>query len=79
MRYMLDIPFMNEQSVWGYDEQMQTYFAQLWRNGSTSDAPEVWLSGVNPQYRTKEMLAFALADVLKIEPKTALKFLDEEL
>ena len=38
----------DEQSIIGWDGLGQTWFAQLWRNGSTGDAPDVWLSGAPP-------------------------------
>ena len=30
-----------ERSVWGFDPQDDAYFAQLWRNGSPSERPDV--------------------------------------
>jgi len=34
-----------ERSVWGFDPQDDAYFAQLWRNGSPSERPDVWICG----------------------------------
>jgi hypothetical protein len=31
--------------VWGFDPQDDAYFAQLWRNGSRSEHPDVWICG----------------------------------
>lgn len=42
--YILDIPGYEQQSIWGYDEQTDCLFAQLWKNASTQDAPEHWIN-----------------------------------
>lgn len=42
-RFALDIPGYEEQSIWGHEEGLPDAFAQLWRNGSRSDPPEVWI------------------------------------
>ena len=34
----------DQQSVWGYDTGVGSFFAQMWPNGSRSDAPELWLT-----------------------------------
>jgi hypothetical protein len=47
-REALWLPGWSEQSIWGYDEQMDTYFAQLWRDGDRNDEPTVWISGCDP-------------------------------
>lgn len=44
----LCLPGWSDRSIWGYDEQMDTYFAQLWRDGDTNDDPTVWISGCDP-------------------------------
>jgi hypothetical protein len=43
-RDALLLPGWEQQSVWGYDTGAGGFFAQLWRNGSRDDAPEIWLS-----------------------------------
>ncbi|WP_106398907.1 hypothetical protein [Actinocorallia populi] len=50
----------DQQSVWGYDEGMVSYFAQLWRNGDNGDAPTIWISGMNPRYEYPERLLGAI-------------------
>lgn len=35
----------NERSVWGFDPQDDAYFAQLWRNGSRNEHPDIWICG----------------------------------
>ena len=47
-REALCLPGWSDQSIWGYDEQMDTYFAQLWRDGDNNDEPTVWISGCDP-------------------------------
>jgi hypothetical protein len=48
-RYALPLTGYDDASVWGYDDQGGTYFAQLWRNASDSrDEPDIWLSGMQP-------------------------------
>ncbi len=45
-RYALPLSGYDNASVWGYDNQAATYFAQLWRNESDSrNDPDIWLSG----------------------------------
>ncbi len=39
----LFLPGWDEQSIIGHDELTGGWFAQLWRNGSTSDPPEEWV------------------------------------
>lgn len=59
-REALCLPGWSDQSVWGYDEQMDTYFAQLWRDSDTNDDPTVWISGVD-QIGTSRQLADLIA------------------
>ncbi|WP_290053328.1 hypothetical protein [Amycolatopsis solani] len=47
----IDLPGWEEQSVWGWDPPAESFFAQLWRNGSTGDAPDIWISGVDTVIR----------------------------
>lgn len=34
----------DDQSIWGYDTGVDSFFAQLWTNGSESEDPELWLT-----------------------------------
>jgi hypothetical protein len=47
-REALWLPGWSEQSTWGYDEQMDTYYAQLWRDDDVNDVPTAWISGCDP-------------------------------
>lgn len=40
----------DHQSIWGYDTGVNSFFAQVWRNGSASDEPDLWLTP--PAFRT---------------------------
>lgn len=48
------------QSIWGFDEGMDSYFAQLWRDEDSNDAPTVWLSGMAPRFTMPEQLFAAM-------------------
>ena len=46
--YPLRLAGWEEQSIIGSDDQMGGWFAQLWPNGATTDAPEAWLTAPSP-------------------------------
>ena len=60
-RYALPLDGYDNASVWGFDQQGATYYAQLWRNESDSwNDPDIWLSGMDPigsAQRLAEMIA----------------------
>jgi hypothetical protein len=64
----LDLPGWEDQSIWGYDEGIGSFFAQLWRNGSRSDDPEVWLSGVTKNYPWPGCVALDIVEITKQDP-----------
>ncbi|MGH3867229.1 MAG: hypothetical protein ACRDQ4_14015 [Pseudonocardiaceae bacterium] len=78
-----------KQSVWGYDEPLGSFFAQLWTNASTSDEPEIWLSGAYeiypwPSCIALEILEWTRATALAVvralgvaNPKPTLRLQDE--
>jgi hypothetical protein len=39
------LPGWDQRSVWGFDPQDDAYFAQLWRNGSRGEHPDIWICG----------------------------------
>ena len=43
----IELPGWEEQSIWGWDPQAVTFYAQLWKNENDGDTPDVWLSGVS--------------------------------
>ena len=72
-RYALPLDGYDNASVWGFDQQGATYYAQLWRNESDSwNDPDIWLSGMDPigsAQRLAEMIAArtgaGMAEVLR--------------
>ena len=44
-RRPLFLPGWDDRSVWGFDPPDDAYFAQLWRNSSTSQGPDIWICG----------------------------------
>lgn len=66
-REILNVPGYAEQSIWGYDEMMQSYYAQIWRDGSTSSDPEVWISGMQPITSISELI-YVIAARLGLDP-----------
>jgi hypothetical protein len=60
-RYALPLSGYENASIWGYDEQQVSYFAQLWRNESDSwNDPDIWLPGLRP-LETPAELAYRIA------------------
>ncbi|WP_125789751.1 hypothetical protein [Amycolatopsis sp. WAC 01375] len=46
----IDLAGWGDRSIWGWDDGIGSFYAQLWRNGSSSDAPDIWLSGASKPY-----------------------------
>jgi hypothetical protein len=46
-RRALWLPGWDRRSAWGFDPQLDAYFAQLWRNPGASerDDPDIWIYG----------------------------------
>lgn len=68
-REALWLPGWSDRSIWGYDSEMDTFFAQLWRDSDTNDDPTVWLGGVDPIATSRhlaEFLASATGKPLRI-------------
>jgi len=67
----VDLPGWERRSIWGWDEGTSSFYAQLWRNDSTSDAPDVWLTGARKPYPwpgciALEVVEHAEADTLAV-------------
>lgn len=58
----IDLPGWEHQSIWGWDDGTRSFYAHLWRNGSTSDAPEIWLSGVRKPYPWPGCIALEIVE-----------------
>jgi hypothetical protein len=80
-RRMLDLAGWEDLSIWGWDAQMQTLFAQLWRNGEDrngDDPPDFWISP--PRYAATaavEDLARWIAAAAGIGPRAVLQAMAE--
>ena len=50
--YMLDLPGWDGLSIWGWDDGLGCFYAQLTRNGnSDDDGPDVWITP-GPRFTT---------------------------
>ncbi|MCK2239728.1 MULTISPECIES: hypothetical protein [unclassified Crossiella] len=58
----VDLPGWEQQSIWGWDEGSSSFYAQLWRNDSTSDAPEIWLTGARKPYPWPGCIALEIVE-----------------
>lgn len=62
--YGLELPGWWDSS-WGYDEALGSYFAQLYKDDEPvddEDTPQVWLSGIDHTYHSKQQLAAGIAE-----------------
>jgi hypothetical protein len=61
--YGLRLEGWDDRSTWGYDPPLESFYAQLTRNGeSDDDGPEIWITPpVYPNLRRPEDLALAIA------------------
>ena len=69
----IDLPGWEEQSIWGWDEGTGSFYAQLWRNGSSSDAPEIWLTGARTPYPWPASIALAIVERTKTDALTVVQ------
>ncbi|MFE4263424.1 hypothetical protein [Streptomyces sp. NPDC056883] len=75
-RFALDIDGWSELSAWGYDEGLESYFAQLWRDGDPVNSnPTVWLMGYDPRYTRREDLFAAILATTHAAPLNILRAL----
>lgn len=65
-----DLPGWSEQSVWGYDDLLECYWANLWRDDDRFDAPRVAISSYH-LIPTLSALARVIADLLGIDDAEA--------
>lgn len=65
----------DERSVWGYDAGVGSFYAQLWRNPGDGDAPDVWLSGVDPRYPWPGCLVLAVVEATGCDPLSVVRAL----
>lgn len=62
----------SDQSIWGYDEHMGTYFAQLWRDGDRNGEPTVWISGCDP-IASGVQLAVHIASATGVDARSVMR------
>jgi hypothetical protein len=65
----------DDRSTWGYDDGIASFYAQLWRNPGDTDAPDIWLSGVDPRYPWPGCLALAIVDATGRDPLSVIRAL----
>lgn len=75
LRDDVDLADWDERSVWGYDEGVGSFYAQLWRNPGDSDEPDVWLSGVDPHYPWPGCIALAIVETTGCDPVSVVRAL----
>ncbi|MEO7196466.1 MAG: hypothetical protein ABIZ05_16905 [Pseudonocardiaceae bacterium] len=71
----LDLAGWEERSVWGYDEPLGGFFAQLWTNASTSDEPEIWLSAGDGIYPWPGCIALEIVERTRAAPLAVVRAL----
>ncbi len=71
----VDLDGWDERSIWGYDARISSYYAQLWRNDSTGDAPDAWLSGAAPCYPWPGCMALAVVEATGHSPAAVVRAL----
>lgn len=65
------IPGYEDYSVWGFDEGMGSYWANLWRNDEDRDAaPSLSVGASGPLLRRPEAVMVAIAEHLGFAPVT---------
>jgi hypothetical protein len=71
----IDLPGWDDRSIWGYDHGLTSFYAQLWRNPGTGNAPDIWLSGHDPRYPWPACIALAIVDATGREPASIIRAL----
>lgn len=71
-RETLRLPGWSDESIWGYDEQMGTYFAQLWHDSDSNGDPTVWISGLHP-IESATQLATRIASVTDVPMESVMR------
>lgn len=66
------LPGWSNQSIWGYDEQMDTFFARLWRDEDTNDEPTVSISGCDPIENGRQLAAH-IASATEVDVRSAMR------
>ncbi len=69
----LDLPGWENQSIWGWDQMTSSFYAQLWRNNSSSDAPDIWLSGAMKTYPWPGSVALEIVERTQADADTVIR------
>ncbi|SEG76125.1 hypothetical protein SAMN05216223_11053 [Actinacidiphila yanglinensis] len=70
-RTTLELPGWENQSAWGYDEPIGSYFAQLYRNTTPDgERPDIWLSGAGSNYARPGSIALEVLRSTGHDPLT---------
>ncbi|WP_335989929.1 hypothetical protein [Glycomyces sp. MUSA5-2] len=65
----LDLPGWEDYSIWGYDDPLGSFFAQLWRNDSGGpDEPQVAINGFDRRLPWPQTLAVHIRYHTKTDP-----------
>ena len=59
----VDLPGWSEQSIWGYDEMLECFWAEFWRDDDRFDEPRIWISSCH-LILTVSALACVMSDLI---------------
>lgn len=65
----------DERSVGGLRHGIGSFYAQSWRNPGDSDAPDAWLSGINPPLPRPGCVVAAVAEATGCDPVSTMRAL----
>lgn len=71
----IDLPGWDDRGTWGYDPGMRSFYAQLWRNGSTAEDPEIWLNGASQPLAWPSCILVRLVELTGVDPLTVMNAL----
>jgi len=71
----IDLDGWGQRSIWGYDDGVGSFYAQLWRNPGDREAPDVWLSGAAPRYPWPGSLDLAVVEATRRDPVSVVRAL----
>lgn len=69
----VDLPGWEDQSIWGWDEGTGSFYAQLWRNDSTSDTPDIWLTAARTPYPWPSSIALSIVEQTGVDALTVVR------
>jgi hypothetical protein len=69
----VDLRGWDHRSIWGWDQGTGSFYAQLWRNDSTSEAPDIWLTGARTPYPWPASIALAIVENTEADALTTVR------